>query len=90
MLDHVPLLTLLSSALERSTWWKICFCTNKACHKKTNAHSYPIKEEEEEEEMRSPGRAPPLASPMVHAGPHRLGEAAGGGVALIMGLPGSA
>ena len=40
--------------------------------------------------MRSPGRAHPLATPMVPGGPHRLGEVVVGGVTLTAGLPGSA
>ena len=40
--------------------------------------------------MRSPGRAHPLANPMVCGGRHQLGEAVVGGVTLTTGLPGSA
>ena len=35
---------IVMPALEWSTRWKSCFsCTNKACHKKTNAHRNPMK-----------------------------------------------
>ena len=52
--------------------------TRKARHLHEHAgsyHEHTDTNKEEEEEMRSPGRAHPLAIPVVPAGPHRSGPA---------------